>query len=160
MLDDPQLELTYKRFFPLMRAKSHRVLGAVSDAEDVAQETFIRFWQARDTLPRDPDEQLAWIYRVGTRLSLDALRRRAVRARTQPVSEAPMELDSLVHQRRLLSLVLERASGHEVEFAVMSRLDGLTHLEIARTCGVSERTVRRELARFDARARALEETTS
>lgn len=58
---------------------AHRMLGDGAEAEDVAQETFLRFWREarrwRDGTPIGP-----WLYRVAHNLCLDRLRRRRRRA--------------------------------------------------------------------------------
>jgi RNA polymerase sigma factor (sigma-70 family) len=52
-------------------AVAYRMLGAVGDAEDVAQEAVLRL----SRLPDAPVEPAAWVTTVATRLALDELRR-------------------------------------------------------------------------------------
>jgi RNA polymerase sigma-70 factor (ECF subfamily) len=47
-----------------------------SEAEDLAQETFLRAY-AHQTALRDPDAALGWLYRIATRVTLDRLRQKA-----------------------------------------------------------------------------------
>ena len=51
----------------------------------------------------------------------------------------------------MLDEMLRRFPPEEVEAAILSRVDGLNHQEIGEVLGISERTVRRLLARIDAR---------
>jgi RNA polymerase sigma-70 factor (ECF subfamily) len=53
----------------------YRMLGNRQEAEDVAQETFLRVYRSMDRY----DESMkfsTWIYRIGTNLSIDRLRKR------------------------------------------------------------------------------------
>ncbi len=52
----------------------YRMLGSFEEAEDVVQETFLRAWRARDRFEGGPGFR-AWLYRIATNASLDAVRR-------------------------------------------------------------------------------------
>ena len=60
---DGQLEAVRRRSFGI----AYRMLGSVSDAEDVAQEALLRFTSAEEQI----HEPAAWITTVATRLSID-----------------------------------------------------------------------------------------
>ena len=66
---------TQEELRPYLFAIAYRMLGSVADAEDVVQETFLRY-HAADVEPESPKAYLATIT---TRLALDQLRS----ARTQ-----------------------------------------------------------------------------
>jgi RNA polymerase sigma-70 factor (ECF subfamily) len=59
------------------------VLGNQEDAQDIAQEVFLRCWRARDGLP-DVHNLRAWIFRVGLNAAKD-LQRSAWRRRVKPL---------------------------------------------------------------------------
>jgi RNA polymerase sigma-70 factor (ECF subfamily) len=154
----------FRQLFPVIRAKCARILGDSREAEDVAQETFLRLCQ---TAMRDPDPRarLAWVYRTSNHLAVDRWRRQ----RSSPEVSMDMEAhdgdgngasaampDGVVTARRALRAVLERVPADELEVAVLSRIDRLTHAEIAEVTGRSERTVRRMLERVDHRLARLE----
>jgi RNA polymerase sigma-70 factor, ECF subfamily len=63
---DQELEAVRRRGFAI----AYRMLGSVSEAEDVAQEALLRLASADERI----DEPAAWITTVTTRLSIDALR--------------------------------------------------------------------------------------
>jgi RNA polymerase sigma-70 factor, ECF subfamily len=59
------------------------VLGNQEDAQDIAQEVFLRCWRARDGLP-EVQNLRAWIFRVGLNAAKD-LQRSAWRRRVKPL---------------------------------------------------------------------------
>ncbi len=51
------------------------MLGSLSEAEDLAQETFLRAWKSRDTFEGRASAR-TWLYRIATNACLDVLARR------------------------------------------------------------------------------------
>lgn len=67
----------------------YRMTGSAADAEDLVQETFVR---ALERPPQDRgDGWRAWLARVATNLSIDALRRRKRHAYVGPWLPAPID---------------------------------------------------------------------
>src|ERR1700710_540178 len=67
----------------------YRMLGSLSDAEDLVQETLLRAWEKRATLA-SPEAYRAWLYRIATNLCLNMLTRaprRSLPHDTHPSSE-------------------------------------------------------------------------
>jgi RNA polymerase sigma-70 factor (ECF subfamily) len=148
------VQQAWQRYYSPVREKCRRVLGDTDEANDVAQETFIRFWKFAAT--EEPRTALAWLYRTATRLSVDKLRQRAVHARPVPGPTHASDLESSAASRQLLERLATAAEPDELQAAVLSRLDGMTHPEVAVVMSISERTVRRLLTRFDERAQRQE----
>jgi len=67
----------------------YRMLGSLSDAEDLVQETLLRAWEKRATLT-SPESYRAWLYRIATNLCLNRLTRaprRSLPTETHPESD-------------------------------------------------------------------------
>jgi RNA polymerase sigma-70 factor (ECF subfamily) len=154
-LTEDQVEAAYRRYFPMIVQKSRRILRDASEAQDLAQETFLRLWKGRLDL-RDVLATTAWLYKTCTRLALDRLRSRVRPADGSDELAVAMacpqpSAEDRSHHRGLLRDLLDALPAAEVEAAVLARVDGLNQQEIAEVLGTSERTVRRLLARADDR---------
>jgi len=66
----------------------------------------------------------------------------------------------VVAARAEILALCERARAEELEAALLARVDGLPHAEVALVLGVSERTVRRLLDAFDQHQQGLREELS
>ena len=137
------------------------MLADFAEADDVAQETFVRLWRT-DLAGDDPRQVLAWIYRTSTRLAIDRMRERSRIASTEMSESALAQLgsdgpggDDAIAARRALALLAGRLRPAELEVALLFRIDGLSQPEIAHVLGMSERTVRRWLRRLEARVAGL-----
>jgi RNA polymerase sigma-70 factor (ECF subfamily) len=139
----------YRQYFPLLLRKCQRMLGETPLAQDAAQETFTRLWQQRAALT-EPRAVVAWLYTTATRVALDRMRspRALVLQAPELLDEGPPP-DRIATARRLLQRLSAHLSPEQLELLVLSRIDGLTQLEIAGLLRTSERTVRRRLAELE-----------
>jgi RNA polymerase sigma-70 factor (ECF subfamily) len=128
-----------------------RLLGNMEDAQDAAQETFLRLYTSLNRLP-DILEIKSWLYRVTVNLCNDAHRKRR-RNRTEalsgpdPASTAPdLELVWLNQERgRLVEMALTTLPEKERAAVVLRDVEGLSTREVAGILGSSEVTVRSQI---------------
>jgi RNA polymerase sigma-70 factor (TIGR02960 family) len=72
-----------------LQVHCYRILGSVQDAEDLVQETLLAAWRGLESF-EGRSSLRAWLYRIATNRSLNALRDRARRPpEVQPMVEPP-----------------------------------------------------------------------
>jgi RNA polymerase sigma-70 factor (ECF subfamily) len=136
---------------------AYRILGNWADAEDVAQEVFLRLH--RHGLGFANDAVLgAWIYRVTVNLCFD--RTRAAR----PMAELPATLseDAVAEagaireqQKQRLMAALAELPVKERAVIVLREIEGLSTAEVAAALGTKEGTVRSQIFNAMAKLRVL-----
>jgi RNA polymerase sigma-70 factor (ECF subfamily) len=133
---------------PRLGAIAYRLLGSASDAEDVVQETFLR-WHAAD--PGRIEVPEAWLTKVLTRLCLNQLTSARARRETyvgQWLPEPLLEGDPMLgpaetaEQRESVSYamltLMERLTPGERAVYVLREAFGHTHREVADVLDISE----------------------
>ena len=134
-----------------------RILGNWADAEDVAQETFLRLH--RNGLGFANDAAMAgWLYRVTVNLCLD-------RARSARPSQELYDLPSLDRSAESAVLIEERKQqlmaalallpAKERAAVVLREIEGLSTAEVAAALGSSEVTVRSQISKALVRLRSI-----
>jgi RNA polymerase sigma-70 factor, ECF subfamily len=152
----------YARFWPAIRAKCRRMLGRTAVADEIAQEAFVRLWQSGPRADGQTETRtiMAWLYVTSTRLATDALREGRVLsiddAVAEPIACSASPADVVAARSAILALS-RTIPADEIEAALLTRVDGLSQPEVADLLGVSERTIRRLLERFDGRSAELRE---
>jgi RNA polymerase sigma-70 factor (ECF subfamily) len=134
---------------PLMFALAYRMVGTVSDAEDLVQEAHLRMHQAL-AAGTSVDSPRAYLTTVVTRLAIDHLRCARVRRETYPgpwmpepiverVDEAPAESAELTESLSIAYLVLlDRLSATERAVLLLHDVFGYPFDEIAAIVDRSE----------------------
>ncbi len=75
-------EDVYSELRPLLFSIAYRMLGSVSEAEDVVQEAFLRYHRALETSETEIESPKAYLSAVTTRLAIDYLRSARARRET------------------------------------------------------------------------------
>lgn len=133
---------------------AYRMLGSVSEAEDVVQDAYLRL-TAQVPPPRTP---AAWLTTVTTRLSIDRLRRIKARRETYPGPwlPDPIETEPGEDGPELsvgMMLLLERLSPEERAAFTLREAFGTPYSEIAASLDKSEPAVRQLISRARDRIR-------
>lgn len=140
---------------------AYRMLGDVQEAEDLVQETFLRWHQARhDDIVSDE----GWLVAVITRVSIDRLRRAETdRLRyvgtwlPEPIATADVAPDYRAELASDLSMaflvLLERLAPEERAAFLLREVFGAGYDEIARILDKSEPAVRQVVHRAKVRVR-------
>jgi RNA polymerase sigma-70 factor (ECF subfamily) len=147
-----------------LRGVAYRMLGSLSEAEDVVQDAYLRWHRAPEGEVRSPE---AWLVTVVTRLSIDRLRQARVERESYvgpwlpepiveqhaPAADAATELASSLSVAFLV--VLERLSPEERAAFLLHDVFESGYDEIAQILGKSEVACRQLVSR--ARKRVHEE---
>lgn len=118
---------------------------APEDAYDFVSETFLRFVQ---TVCRNPQAPVAFLYRIATNLRIDAWRRTQaspINAAADPVAAegvAEASPDEAAYVRELVASLPPR----EQNLLLLRYWIGLSHKEVAHALDLPEGTVRRQCA--------------
>ena len=91
----------------------YRFFGALEDAEDMLQETWLRAWRGLNSYAGRASLR-AWLYKIATNVCLDALDRR--RARTLPNMSAPLQYRCSGFQKNGMTFPYVVAGDHADEF--------------------------------------------
>ena len=154
--DDQAFRLVVERYEPVVAATVIGMLGRGDDADDVGQETFIRFHRAlRDF--REDSSLKTYLVRIAMNLSLNALKRRrrgALRfiSRDEPDVSMPEPrteaIDDEGEERAMIVRRAVEALGPRHQPVVMLRmLQNLSTRETAEALGIPEGTVLSRLSR-------------
>lgn len=136
---------------------AYRVLCNWADAEDVAQEVFIRLHRHGLDFPNDAAFG-AWLYRVTVNLCLD--RARSARPMEElgeiESGEATAEESAIrEQQKRTLMAALAMLPPKERAAVALREIEGLSTAEVAGILGSTEGTVRSQVAKALTRLRAI-----
>ncbi len=142
----------YDREAPLVTRFARAALGDDAAAQDVCSEAFCRAWDAWPRFSGDPAAERAWIFRIARNQVIDQVRARR-RTRTVPLQEAHSHPAPDVESRLMLQAALRHLGKSDRELLSM-RSAGLSHGEIGRIQGRSEKAVKQAWHRALKRLRA------
>jgi RNA polymerase sigma-70 factor (ECF subfamily) len=140
-----------------------RLLGNISDAEDVVQEAYVKAYRALLANRFDGRSSMTtWLYRIVTRSAIDALRSgKRKKAAAEGLAEASFDGAGQAEARLALSELshlLEALPEDQRVAIVLKSVEGLSTPEIARILDCSEGAVEQRLVR--ARAALRERSSS
>jgi RNA polymerase sigma-70 factor (ECF subfamily) len=146
-----------ERYEPAVAAVVVGMLGPGDDADDVGQETFIRFYRSLGSF-RGEASLKTYLRKIAVNLSLNALKRRRrfafrflSRDRAQgPLPEPPVVMDGLVERhdaRARVRAAIDRLGPKHRPVVVLRMMDGCSTRETAEILGLPEGTVLSRLSR-------------
>ncbi|MDR7384974.1 RNA polymerase sigma factor [Promicromonospora iranensis] len=141
-----------RRYTPMMRAYTRRILNSSTDVDDIVQEAFVTAWQRLPELA-DPGKVKSWLMRVASRKAVDRIRASRPQVSVDhiehpaPEHASPPRVTETRARVDALSDALQRLADPERECWVLRELGGYSYHEIAEEMDVSVSTVRGLLAR-------------
>lgn len=163
-MDEETLKEAYRAWSPVVYRRALQLLRDEDEAFDVMQDVFERLVEGRH---RDAEGRalLLWMYRVTTNLCLNRIRDTRRRAALLVTHSGSVPTGSTglsaarVDAARTIARVAERAPERELRAAVYCYVDGMTQEEAADLLGVTSRTIRNLLRRFERRAEQTQQDT-
>jgi RNA polymerase sigma-70 factor (ECF subfamily) len=159
--DDYAFEILVQRHQASILNLIYRFVGNRTEAKDLAQEVFVRVWQAAKSY-KPKAKFSTWIYRIAVNLCLNELksvkRRRLIPLGTEEKPDSEYSTPSNVSQSPE-DLLLAKERGHQISEAlrslpenqrmalILKRYDNLSYDEIGRVMGCSVSAVESLLVR-------------
>lgn len=146
----------YRKYGDMVLARCRTLLRNEADAQEAAQDTFLRALRFADSFRGDSSPS-TWLFRIATTTSLNRIRTKKRRPE-DGVDELPGgETDGLLDTFELQNLLAALSKDEDEDTwacVVHFYLDGMTHDEIGATMGVTGAAIRKRIGGFRARARA------
>lgn len=137
----------YERYAGRVLAVCRRYMRESDRALDLVHDTFLKAWASLDSFrPRRTGSLGAWLSQIAAHLAVDELRRRKLLVQEDTsfagLTEEPPVNETRLRQvpvEELIELITALPEGYRAVFNLFC-LDGLSHREIARLLGISEKT--------------------
>ncbi len=159
--DNENFRHVYDLVYPIIFRIVYRIAGNVDVAEEICQESFIKYYERMDTIP-DNDQAKYWLIRVSKNLALNVAkragreRRAYERAYHEPQRPAKTGEDELIRREdeREIQWALAQLPEKLRTVLVLKEYGQLNYREIASILSITEGNVKVRV--FRARERLLE----
>lgn len=152
------------RLLPRLLRFCRRLVGDPSEAEEIAQETFLRAWQNADRY-RPKAQVITWLMAIARNLAIDRSRRlgrqpATTSDRDPPASSRPSSILERKQTIETVQLALQALPERQRTALLLTHFEGLPSSEGARVIGVGVRAYESLLSRGRRGLRqALEDAT-
>jgi RNA polymerase sigma-70 factor (ECF subfamily) len=153
-MDQARAAALYDEYGPFVFRRCLKLLRDPADAQDAAQEVFVRAMSHLDGLRFG--SPLPWLYEIATRHCLNRLRdetRRSTARATSLPRPLPPDPASAHADRDLAAWIVQQFDETTALIALLHVVDGMTQEEVARAVRLSRRTVGVKLRVFLEEAR-------
>lgn len=156
MAADIDIEAMYRTYGDMVVGRCRMLLGNDADAQEVAQDVFIRLMRYADSF-RGEARPSTYLFRIATTTCLNRIRTRK-RRREDMVEELPPQAanDTLMHEleiRELLNVTLDGLDETTEAAVVFHFVDGMTYTEVGEVLGLSAAAVRKRIGKLRDRIR-------
>lgn len=150
--DGDAFRLLMARHLGSIVSVARRMLRDDAEAEDLAQEAFLRLWRSSGTLEIGPVGIRPWLRRVVSNLCLDRVRgqgRVSVVEELPEVPEPAKQLAGLESQdtQRRVEAAMQKLPDRQRLALTLFHFEGLSQIEIGQVMGVSDEAIESLLSR-------------
>lgn len=158
--DQMAYRMLVERHFKRVYALAYRMIYHGVDAEDIAQETFLKLWIKRHNWRQDGAAVSTWLYRVTVNAAIDYKRR----PRTSPLGDASDPIDqqptavTLIHKQEVnvtLRKAMMKLSEQQHAALVLFYQQDLSNIEAAKILDISVNAMESLLKRARAKLREV-----
>lgn len=150
--DELAFAFVYKHYSVKVYRIAFRFLKDEAYSEEIVQETFIKLWLTRDKLDIEGNLWL-YLFVITKRLSLNALRQQHKSA--EAIQHLAAQTTAIIYEteeqvashelEQLTQKILQKLPPRQQIIFKMSRIDGLTHRQIAEHLHISPNTVKNHM---------------
>lgn len=143
--ESEEFDSLFKEFFPKLKRFFIAFLRDEDQAEDFAQDIFVKLWEKRSSLGEIKNKN-AYIYRMAknalcTHFEVTCRIKLLPELPDSPTLETLEDLLMAQEQEDLINLTIERMPPQRKTIFVLSRREGISNEEIASRLNLSKRTV-------------------
>ena len=147
--DNEAFKTLFNMFFPKVKVFLVKFLKDDKAAEDIAQDIFVKIWSLRHVLPEVRSFN-TYLYRMTKNAALNYLRDKKFAVEISEISildDSDIEQDYYRKEKELLiKLAVEQMPPQRRKIFTMSRYQGMSNDEIAKSLGLSKHTVENHLS--------------
>jgi RNA polymerase sigma-70 factor (ECF subfamily) len=144
--DTSAFEVLVRRYQRVVHSVAYRLTGCQEDAQDVAQNAFLRAYERLDSY--DPERKFfSWMYRIAVNESLNYRRTQKPHdpiERALPIPAADDPVARLEQTERIQSALMSLSPEYR-ELIVLKYFSDLSYDEISHAVGIPEKTVKSRL---------------
>ena len=150
--DSRAFESLVRRHLDAIYGYLYRLTGSAADAEDLAQETFLRVWQKAGSYAPGRVRAATWLHTIAHRLAVDGFRKRRELTRAVLPEKAderadPATQQAALEQQRLLDQALTQLPERQRAAILLCQVQGFSNAQAAEIIGVKVRALESLLAR-------------
>ena len=150
MAEDKEFETFIRNYQNMVFSVSARILGNLTDAEDITQEVFIKAYERFREL-RNSHAIGGWLKTVATNLSINHLNRYRARRRFFSEETVPREVATEIERendrQEMLELAIRKLPDAQRVSLVLFHFQDMSYEEIAAKLGVSLAKVKTDIHR-------------
>jgi RNA polymerase sigma-70 factor (ECF subfamily) len=148
-IDRAQFEQIFQTHYEAIRNYIYYKSGDILEAEDIAQESFLKIWEKRETII--PDSMRSLLYTIAGNIFLNRRQHRRVElkfalqhGRDESYSSPEYALEMKEFNEKLQNALSELTEKNRTVF-LMHRIDRMTYQDIAKSLNISVKAVEKRM---------------